>query len=176
MPPKKTKNKTGGFFDTDLKSYVGFERGWPSVMARFLTKFFGSVWFLNANIIFIFGWIVWNSGWIGLTPFDPYPFYLLLMMSAFSAMLLAIIVLINQNEQGKMADVRQRIDFEVNVRAENEITKILTMLDTFNGQLGIIKTDEELDKMKEKMDIAEIKENIEQGIKTEDTGQDHRSK
>jgi hypothetical protein len=26
------------------------------------------------------------------------------------------------------------------------------------------------------MDIAEIKENIEQGIKTEDTGQDHRSK
>ena len=81
-----------------------------------------------------------------------------------------------QNEQGKMADVRQRIDFEVNVRAENEITKILTMLDTFNERLGIIKTDEELDKMKEKMDIAEIKKDIEQGIKTEDAGQSHESK
>ena len=148
MLPEKTKNKTGGFF--------------------------GSVWFLNANIIFIFGWIVWNSGWIGLIPFDPYPFYLLLMMSAFSAMLLAIIVLINQNEQGKMADVRQRIDFEVNVRAENEITKILTMLDEFNSSIGKVKADEELDEMKEKMDIAEIKEDIEQGIKKEDAGQSRR--
>jgi len=30
--------------------------------------------------------------------------------------------------------------------------------------------------MKEKMDIAEIKENIEQGIKTEDAGQSQESK
>jgi uncharacterized membrane protein len=85
-------------------------------------------------------------------------------------MLLAIVVLINQNEQGKMADVRQRIDFEINVRAENEITKILTMLDLFNARLGIVKDDEELDRMKEKTDIAEIKQDIEHGIEKEDAG------
>ena len=69
-----------------------------------------------------------------------------------------------------MADIRQRIDFEVNVRAETEITKILKMLDEFNGKLGIIKADEELEKMKEKIDIAEIKQDIEQGIEKEDAG------
>ena len=111
----------GKFLDSDLKSYVGFERKWSNAMARFLTKFFGSVWFLNTNIVFIFVWIVWNLGWIPrLTPFDPYPFSLLPMIASFSAMLLAIIVLINQNQQGEMADIRQRIDFEVNVRAEND--------------------------------------------------------
>ena len=174
MLPEKTKNETGNFFDTDLKSYVGFERGWKNFMTRFLTKSFGSVWFLSANIIFIFVWIVWNLGWVpGLVPFDPYPFSLLPMITSFSAMFLAIVVLINQNQQGEMADMRQRIDFEVNVRAENEITKILTMLDTFNERLGIVKTDEELEKMKEKTDIAEIKENIEMGIKKEDASRGH---
>jgi uncharacterized membrane protein len=169
MNKLEPKNKISDFFDTNLKSYVEFEREWSSLVARFLTKFFGSAWFLNANIIFILVWIVWNLGWIpGLRPFDPYPFLLMPMIASLSAMLLAIVVLINQNEQGKMADIRQRIDFEVNVRAETEITKILKMLDAFNGRLGIIKADEELEKMKEKIDIAEIKGDIERGIEKED--------
>ena len=177
MSSEKSKNKMNDFFDTNLKSYVRFERQWSNLMARFLTKFFGSAWFLNVNIVFIFVWIVWNLGGIPwLHPFDPYPFSLLPLIASLAAMLLAIVVLINQNEQGKMADVRQRIDFEVNVRAETEITKILKMLDEFNSRLGMVKADEELDKMKEKIDIAEIKEDIEQGIEKEDAGQSRRPK
>ena len=172
MTKPEPENKDDGFLETNLKSYVEFERKWSNLTARFLTKFFGSAWFLNVNIIFIFVWILWNTGSVPwLHPFDPYPFLLLPLIASLSAMLLAIIVLINQNEQGKMADIRQRIDFEVNVRAENEITKILTMLDKFNERLGIVKADEELEKMKEKIDIAEIKEDIEQGILKEEAGQ-----
>jgi len=91
-------------------------------------------------------------------------------------MLLAIVVLINQNQQGRMADVRQRIEFEVNVRAENEITKILIMLDELHARFGIskVKTDEELEKMKEKIDITEIKEQVERGIEKEDSGKIQR--
>ena len=175
MLSEKSQNEVSNLFDTHLKSYVSFERQWADVMARFLTKSFGSVWFLNANIIFIFAWIIVNLGWIPMVhPFDPYPFVLLLMITAFSAMLLAIVVLINQNRQGKMADIRQRIDFEVNVRAENEITKILTMLDALHVQLGMAKKDKELDKMKEIINISEIQEDIEQGIKKEDEGKSRR--
>ena len=79
-------------------------------------------------------------------------------------MFLAIVVLINQNQQGRMADVRQRIDFEVNVRAEREITKILTMLEELHARAGIAKVDTELDKMKKKISIVAIKEDIERGI------------
>jgi uncharacterized membrane protein len=73
-----------------------------------------------------------------------------------------------------IVDIRQRIDFEVNVRAEHEITRILTMLDELHVELGMIKADKELDKMKEKIDIAEIKEDIEHGIKKEDEGKSRR--
>lgn len=167
MPISKQPDKVRNFFDTSLKSYVEFERKWALVSTRFMTKSFGSITFLSVNIIFIFMWIVVNLGLIpGVRPFDPYPFYLLLMIVAFSAMLLAIVVLINQNQQGRMADIRQQIEFEVNVRAENEITKILIMLDELHVRLGMskTKTDKELEKMKEKTDITEIKEHVEKNI------------
>jgi uncharacterized membrane protein len=175
MPPERPVDEIGNFFDTHLKSYVGFEREWADIMARFLTRSFGSIFFLNFNLGFIFVWIVVNLGLVpGVHPFDPYPFTLLLMIAAFSAMLLAIVVLINQNRQGRMDDVRQRIDFEVNVRAEREITKILTMLDELNANLGMVKADRELEKMKERLSIVEIKEDVEQGIAKEDAGKSRR--
>ena len=174
---EKKAIKENNFVFTDLKSYIKFDRPWADISTQFLTRFFGSLSFLNINVIIILVWIIINLGWIpDVQPFDPYPFPLLLMISAFSAMLLAIVVLINQNEQGKMADVRQRIDLEINVRAENEITKILIMLDELHTKLGISKstTDKELEEMKEKIDIAEVKEDIESGIKKEDADQNKR--
>jgi uncharacterized membrane protein len=171
MSSEGPQDKANNFFDMHLKSYVGFEREFAEVIARFLTKSLGSIWFLNTNLAFIFIWIIINLGYIpGVRPFDPYPFSLLLMIAAFSAMLLAIVVLINQNQQGRMADIRQQIDLEINVRAENEITKVLAMLDELHVRLGMVKTDKELDKMKEKIDIVEIKEDIEQWIENRDTG------
>jgi uncharacterized membrane protein len=163
------------FFDTHLKSYVTFERQWSGVVARFLIQSFGNAWFLNANIAFIAAWIILNLGWIpGVQPFDPYPFSLLMIIATFATMFLAIVVLINQNQQGTMADVRQRIDFEVNVRAEREITKMLKMLEELHVRAGIGKADAELDRMKEKINIAEIQEDIEQGIEKEDEGKSRR--
>lgn len=171
MKSKDPQNEVIEFFETQLRSYVEFEQELADAIARVLTKALGSVAFLNLNIVFIAVWITINLGVIpGVKPFDPYPFGLLIMIASFSAMLLAIVVLINQNRQGRMADIRQRIDFEVNVRAEHEITKILSMLDEMNVSFGIAKADKELEKMKEKIDIADIKEDIEQGIAGEDAG------
>ena len=177
MPSPKQQSTVSDFFDTHLKSYVDFERRWADTSSRFMTQSFGSLWFLNLNLAFIFLWIIVNIGWMPFVrPFDPYPFPLLLMIVASSAMLLAIIVLINQNKQGGKADVRQRIEFEVNVRAESEITKMLVMLDELHAMFGISKaeTDNELEKMKQKTDIVAIKEHIEQGIEKEDAGKSRR--
>lgn len=169
------KDELGNFFDTQLKSYVEFERQLAHTIERFLTKFLGSVWFLNTAVFISVVWIIINLEWIpGVHPFDPYPFGLLLIIDSFLATLLAIVVLINQNQQGRMADVRQRIDLEVNVRAEHEITKILTMLHELHVQLGMVKQDQELEEMKEKIDIAEIKQDIEQGIEEEEAGKSRR--
>jgi len=175
MNAQEPNDQTSKFFDTQLKSYVEFDRRLVDVVVRVLTQSLGSVGFLCANLVFLIVWITINLGWIpAVLPFDPYPFGLLVMIASFSVMFLAVVVLINQNRQGRMADIRQRIDFEINVRAEREITKILTMLDELNANLGMVKLDKELEKMEEKIDIAKIQVDIEQGIKGEDAGKSRR--
>jgi len=71
-------------------------------------------------------------------------------------------VLINQNRQGNIDKTRQQIDFEVNVRAEHEITKALNMLHEIHNKLGLKSgTDEELEEMKEPTDIQLIHKTLE---------------
>jgi uncharacterized membrane protein len=169
MSPE-SDSKPKNIFETQLKSYVEFEREFADVIVVLLTKHFGSVWFLNAALAVIILWVVVNLGWIpGILPFDPYPFEILLVSLSFVGILLAVLVLISQNRQGKRADIRQRMDFEINVRAEHEVTKILTMLDEIQVELGMAKKDKELEKMKERIDIAEIKEDVEEGMEEENS-------
>lgn len=60
-----------------------------------------------------------------------------------------------------MNSVRQQIEFEVNVHAETEITKVLEMLHEIQKKLGInITTDTELEEMKETLDIGQLHEKL----------------
>ena len=169
LKEKILTNKPNESSDETLKSRVDFEKTWTDVIVKHLTSSFGTLRFLYLSALLISGWIVVNLGLIpDVTPFDPYPFSLLLMIAQFSAIFLSIVVLISQNRQGRIAEVRQQIDFEINVRAEHEITKILHMLDELHVELGIGKVDKELEQMKEKIDIVEIKEEIESSILEEE--------
>ncbi len=153
----------------ELKSGVDFDQTWTDATAKILTKSFGTVWFLGIIFIFILLWVGINLGVVPwLEVFDMYPFNLLSAIVSVFGIFLSIIVLISQDRQGRIADVRQRIDFEINVRAETEITKILNMLDEIHNEIGIAKVDTELEKMKEKIDITEIKQEIEQAILSEE--------
>lgn len=129
-----------------VKSHLEFHRSKLDKVADFMTEQFGTLWFLIFNAVFFLGWIEWNLGWFGLPIFDPFPFSLLTMAVSLEAIFLAIIVLISQNRQSKIADIRQQIDFEVDVRAEAEINKILHKLDDIHRHLSLGKPN----------DIAEI--------------------
>lgn len=153
-----------------LKSKVDFTKTRTDIFAMYLTRAFGSIRFLYANILFIAGWILINTGHAGdIPPFDPYPFTLLMMIVSLLAIFISIIVLMTQSRQEKIAHIRQHIDFEIDVRAEHEVTKILHMLDELRADLGISKKeDKELEEMKEKIDIVEIKEEVEQVLESEE--------
>lgn len=153
-----------------LKSRVEFEKTTVDVLTRYLTRVFGSFLFLCASTLFIIGWIFLNAGLISSIPqFDPYPFTLLMMMVSFFSIFISMIVLMTQSRQEKIDQVRHHIDLEIDVRAEHEVTKILHMLDELRESLGIAKKeDKELEQMKEKIDIVEIKEGIEQVIESEE--------
>jgi uncharacterized membrane protein len=131
-------------------------------IAKYLTYIFGTVTFLVLFGIFVFGWVVWNEGVFGGTSYDPYPFVFMVMCVQLFEVFLSIIVLISQNREEKLDEVRQQVDLEINVRAEREVTKILEILDKIQKKLGMEIQDDELEEMKIKTDLKEIKEKVEE--------------
>jgi len=153
------------FLNESLESYTEFEEKWTDAFAKFLTKSFGTLKFLILTLIFIILWIVVNLGLVpGISPFDIYPFVWLVSLAQLFSVVLSVTILISQNQEERINDVRQQMDFEINVRAEQEITKILQMIAEIHSELGITKIDKELEQMKETINISEIKDNVEQGI------------
>lgn len=147
----------------ELHSQIRFSRGWSDVIADLMTYYFGTVLFLTINALFFAGWIFFNLPWLGFTPFDPYPFGLLTMIVSLEAIFLSIVVLVSQNRQSKISDIRQRVEFEVDVRAEEETTKILKMLHELHTHLGIkTKAGKELKQMERRTDLEKIQRSIEE--------------
>ena len=145
------------------KSRLQVEQTWTGTLAEFLTLKFGTVPFLIANVgVFVF-WILINLGDIpGIGVFDPYPFNFLTMVVSLEAIVLSIIVLITQNRQSKMEDIREQIDTEIDVRAEEEVTMLLIMLDKVARHLEVLMEDDpELERMKQRTDINRIRAEIE---------------
>ncbi len=130
--------------------------------ADFLTTKFGTVWFLNLNILFFAVWIVINLNLIpGIATFDPFPFGLLTMIVSLEAIGLSIIVLVSQNRAAKIDTIREEIDLQINMHAEREITKVLRLLDDIQRHLKMrSKNDPEARAMERALDINAIERRV----------------
>ena len=130
-----------------------------------LTRAFGTVWFLVVNAMFFIVWILVNTGVWPLVPaFDPFPFIFLTMFVSLEAIVLSVVVLISQNRASDIADMREELDFEINVRAEEEVTRILVMLDEIHDHLGLDPLDDdELAEMKQRIDVKALGQRIKNG-------------
>jgi uncharacterized membrane protein len=147
----------------ELKSRLDVTHTWKDAVADFLTVQFGTVWFFSLNAALFVIWILLNIGLIpGVRPFDTYPFNFLTMVVSLEAIFLSIIVLISQNRQSKIADMREQIDFEINVRDEEETTKVLVMVEQVARKLDIpLAEDPELKELEERTDVKKIQQRIE---------------
>ena len=72
----------------------------------------------------------------GLPRFDPYPFKLLCMIVSMEGVLLSTFVLIKQNRMGQRADRRNHLDLQVNLLTEQEVTKVIQMLEAISQPPG----------------------------------------
>jgi uncharacterized membrane protein len=117
--------------------------------ADFLTAKFGTIFFLVLNIIWFTVWIVWNTHLVpGLEPFDKYPFGLLTTSVSLEAIFLAIIVLISQNREGKINELREEVDLQVNMIAEEEVTRLIYLVTKLLEAQGVkVDDDPELRKL-----------------------------
>jgi len=102
-----------------------------------LTAFSGSMLFVYLHTIWFGAWIVFNLGWLGLTPFDPFPFGLLTLIVSLEAIFLSTFVLISQNRAGAVADKRADLDLQIDLLGEHEITRILVLVASIVDHLGI---------------------------------------
>jgi uncharacterized membrane protein len=138
------------------------EPSWTDRFADALTVHLGTVRFLAANIAFFAAWIAVNLGFVPALPvFDPFPFNLLTMAVSLEAIVLSVIVLISQNFQSRIGEMRAELDFEINVRAEREVTKLIGMVRQIQEHLGIACSDPEVRDMERLTDLDEIQSEME---------------
>lgn len=99
-------------------------------LAIWVTEHVGTMGFFFLIFIWTFGWLGWNTlGPIDLR-FDPFPaFVLWLFISNMLQIMLMPLIMVGQNLQGRHAELRAQADYEVNRRAEREITSITDHLE-----------------------------------------------
>ncbi len=98
---------------------------WQSVLrtqdrvADKVTDFAGSLRFVYLHSVWFGVWVLVNIGLLGAAlKFDPFPFGLLTMIVSLEAIFLSTFVMVSQNRQSARADLRAKLDFETNLRAE----------------------------------------------------------
>ena len=102
----------------------------PGLNARIAQRVTAAVGTMYAFYLFaaiMGGWILWQ-GAVASKPFDPFPFAFLLFLGNIVQLLLMPLIMVGQNVQAAHADARAESDFEVNVKAEAEIEKVLEAL------------------------------------------------
>jgi uncharacterized membrane protein len=132
-------------------------------IADFITSWAGSMPFVWLNCAWFAVWIGANV--TGISDFDPFPFGLLTMIVSLEAIGLAIFVLISENRQAMLADKRAKLDLQVNMIAEREITKLMEMVVQIHEHLGLnLGADPEVEEMQQPThvtDLADIMEEYE---------------
>jgi len=122
-----------------IKATHARDRGPVERTADALTAFAGSTPFLLLHVAWFCIWIPWNSGLLrtfGLRPFDPYPFGFLTMVVSLEAIFLSIFVLMAQSRESAIAELREEVTLQVNLRMEEEVTKTLQLVAGLYARLG----------------------------------------
>lgn len=111
-------------------------RSWQGRLADSVTAFTGSMTFVFLHLGLFGFWIAWNLGWQGLKPFDP-SFVVLAMFASVEAIFLSTFVLISQNRAAAQADKRAKLDLQVSLLSEHEITRLITLVTAIARKMDI---------------------------------------
>ena len=147
----------------EIRDHMERRKGTQDRIADWVTWFCGSMIFVYIHLAWFGLWIAINLGWTGLKPFDPFPFSLLTMIVSLEAIMLATFVLISQNRISEIADQRADLDLQINLLAEYEITRVLTLVDAIADHLGLeLGHDPEVDELKNEVSPEVVRKEMEE--------------
>lgn len=149
-----------------IKAKADSKRTQTERIADWMTSSFGSMTFLLINTILFAIWILINTNQIeGISSFDPFPFSLLTTIVSLEAIILAIFVLISQNRNSKVDDLREETHLQINLIAEKEVTKLMKMIALLLEKHGVdLSQDPELKKLLKPISEEEIEKRLEKEI------------
>lgn len=102
-------------------------------LAVWITDKVGTMGFFLLILVWTILWLGWNIFAPKPLQFDPFPaFVLWLFISNMIQIFLMPLIMVGQNLQGRHSERRAEADFEVNIKAEQEIETILLHLENQN--------------------------------------------
>ena len=110
-------------------------------IADIIAEFSGSIPFLLSNLVIFVIWLVANTVGPKNIQFDPYPFQFLTMAVSLEAIFLSIFVLVSQNRQASKDRIKADLDYQVDVKAEMEMTVMASRLRDMEHKLHHIHSD-----------------------------------
>ncbi len=143
----------------DEEAHAGFEER----VARAITRFTGSLYFVYVHAAIYGFWIVANLGSIpGVKPWDP-TFVILAMVASVEAIFLSTFILITQNRMAAAADRRAELDLQVSLLAEAEITKLVELVSTIADRMHVPTSgQQEIEEMKQRVAPEAVLDAIEE--------------
>ena len=121
-----------------LRTKAARERSLQGRIADAITSFSGRMIFAYVHIVWFGVWILLNTGKVGVSVFDPFPYGLLTMVVSLEAIFLSTFVLISQNRLSEESERRADLDLHIGLLTEHELTRVLQMLDAVQDKMGIV--------------------------------------
>jgi uncharacterized membrane protein len=113
-------------------------------LAVWITNKVGTMGFFFVIFVWTVAWFAWNIFAPVESQFDPFPaFVMWLFISNMIQIFLMPLIMIGQNLQGRYSEIRAQSDYEINLKAEQEIQSIMKHLE---------KQDDLIKKILEKVD------------------------
>ena len=136
QPERRHGRAVSGRAMRAIKAQHAANRTLMEGLADDLTRIASSTPFFFLHVVWFFVWITWNTGLFGTEPFDPFPFGLLTMVVSLEAIFLSIFVLMTQNRESAIAELREEVNLQVNLQIEQEVTKTLQLVSGLYTRLG----------------------------------------
>ncbi len=127
-------NKELVIITKDVRKMIASKKDISDKISDKITQFCGSISFVYIHIIWFGSWLFYNT--LSKTPFDPYPFGMLTLVVSLEAIILATFIMISQNQQGEITDIRSEADYQTDLKSEKKIAEILAILKTIYKEEG----------------------------------------
>ena len=130
-----------------------------SLLDRFadgVSRFAGSAWFPILHVVWFAIWIGMNVS--GRARFDPYPFTFLTFLVSLEAIFLSGFILVSQNHSERLAEQRAHLDLQINLLAEEEMTKMLQAVAAIAKHLNVagVMDDPDARRLATSTDVEEV--------------------